>query len=124
MNEIIQKDKEQIIAEPEKAPTILEEYERWKVVPPKINEKQPLTFDEIARKEGCDAPNLETDIRSKVEKFAEDMKRECSYPSLEYVGLVDSLYNLYLQSKNSDVVKENPWGNQYKLEQARLVLAK
>jgi len=113
MSEIIKKDREQIIAEPEKAPTILEEYERWKVVPPKINEKQPLTFDEIAQKEGCDALNLEADIKSKVEKFAEDMKKECSYPSLEYVGLVDSLYNLYLQSKNLNVVKENPWLNYF-----------
>jgi hypothetical protein len=97
----------------EKKPTILEEYNRWKDVPPKIYEKQPLALEEIARKEGCDIFNLETDIQTKVKRFADDMKKECSFPSREYVGLIDSLYNLYLQSKNLDIVKENPWLNYF-----------
>jgi len=109
MQEIITPVKEKIIEKEEGEPTILGEYEHWKNVPPNIKIKKPLSIEEIAQQEGCETSVLEADIKSKVGKFAAAMKEECSYPSEEYADLVDSLYNLYSQAKNSEAIKENPW---------------
>ncbi len=109
MKEMILNNEEQIEKKPKRAATMLEEYEHFKNVPPNIIIKKPLSLTEIAQKEGCEIAALEADIKAKVEEFAEKMKKECGSPSEKYVDLIDSLYNLYLQSKNPELVKEYPW---------------
>lgn len=109
MREIIQNNIDQIVNKDEKAPTILSERERYKDLPPKIIEKKTLTLDDIAQKEGCDVSDLESNLTLKIKKFSEKMSKNISYPSEEYFGLIDSLYNLYLHSKNSDEAAKNQW---------------
>lgn len=109
MKEMVLNNETQGETKPKRAATILEQYERFKNVPPNIIYKNPLSLSEIAQKEGCEISSLESDIKTKVEEFAEKMKKECGSPSEQYVNLIDSLYNLYLQSKNPELVKEYPW---------------
>lgn len=109
MREIIQNNIDQIVNKDEKAPTILSEREHYKDLPLKIIEKKTLTLNDIAQKEGCDISDLESNLTLKIKKFSEKMSKNISYPSEEYFGLIDSLYNLYLQSKNTDETVKNPW---------------
>lgn len=89
--------------------TILQKYEKWKGVPPLFIDKKPLSIEDVAKQEGCELSFLESDIRNKVSIFAKDMEKECSFPSEEYMDLIDSLYNLFLLSQKPEVVASNPW---------------
>ena len=113
MKEIINNNFEQPKSKLEAVPTILGEYEHWKNIPPQIKIRKPLTLVEVAQKEGCELSKLESNIKNKVSQFAEAMKKISGYPSEEYVGLIDSLYNLYLQSKDQEIAKANPWLNSF-----------
>jgi len=109
MREITEQNIDSIVNKSEKASTILGERERYKNLPPKIKEKKTLTLKNIAQREGCDVSELESDLATKVRQFSEKMSKNISYPSEEYFDLIDSIYNLYLQSKNPETTLNNQW---------------
>ena len=100
MNEKIQpKDKET---------DIFNDLEKRKEEAPKIKKLEALSIDEIAKKNGVEIEDLEDKIRERAKQVADELKDACSCNE-KYLEFVDTLYNLFLLSKEKSVSKKYPW---------------
>jgi len=96
----------------EKRKTILEQWRGAKKEPEGIAQRKLLTLEELAQREGTSVDTIETSVRNKLLKFAEDIKNASTVDE-ENSELIDTIYNLYKHSQNKDLAKKYKWLNRF-----------
>lgn len=94
-------------------PSLWKRYEARRAQMPVVIPRAPLSIEQICEREGATVKTLEPILRTRFESWEQDMRNALSYPDLESLPLLETMYSLSLLAnryrEDDATVAAIPW---------------